>query len=303
LRPLARFLAQDTLLRVPVVGLVEVRLPGDTLPPVFMRNDGEDRIASMLYWRGLEGWEPATIRTFLRLISPGSTVIDVGANSGLFALLAARLHPTVRVHAVEPVRRVFSRLEANVALNGLGNVTCHRLACSDGCGPATLHVPTGEPVPVMASLVPGWCDGGSTEEAVECVTVDDLVASSDVGRCDVVKIDAEGSEDAVLRGAGRTLDEHHPFVLAEVLGRSGLGESVAAAVATRSYCFYRLGPQGPYPSSEVRGGTDDDENHNYLFVHPSRIEELYRRLGEVAPTPPVSRSRYVGERPPVKRRR
>lgn len=279
LRPLARFLTQDTLLRVPVVGLVEVRLPGDTAPPVFMRNDGDDRIASMLYWRGLEGWEPATIRTFLRLISPGSTVLDVGANSGLFSLLAGRLHPTVRVHALEPVGRVFSRLKANVALNGLGNVTCHQLACCDGSGPATLHVPTGEPVPVMASLVRGWCEGGSTEELVECVTVDDLVATGGVGRCDVVKIDAEGSEDAVLRGASKTLAEHRPFILAEVLGRSGLGKSVAAALATHSYRFFRLGPQGPYPSSEVCGGTDDDENHNYLFVHPRRIEELHRRLG------------------------
>ena len=279
MRPLARFLSQDTLLRVPVTGVVEVRLPGETLPPVLMRNDGTDRIASMLFWRGIDGWEPTTIRTFLQLIGPGSTVLDVGANSGLFSLLAARRDRTVRVHAVEPVARVFSLLTANVALNGAGNIRCHRLACSDRSGPAVMHVPTVEPVPVMASLLAGWCDAAeSSEEEVTCVTIDEMLATEGLARVDLIKIDAEGSEDAVLRGGGRTLDEHRPFVLAEVLARAGLGESVAAALADRDYVVFRLGPGGLSECSDVSGGTDDDENHNYLFVPGPRLEELDRKL-------------------------
>ncbi len=210
LRPLAPLFSQDTLLHVPVVGVVEVRPPENLASAVLMHNDGHDRIASMLYWRGLDGWEPATIRTFLRLISPGSAVLDVGANSGLFALLAGRRDPSVEVHAVEPVSRVFSLLGSNVALNGLENVTCHRLACSDREGAAVLRVPAGEPVPVMASLLAGWCEGPSTDEAVDCVTVDAMVATYDLPRVEVIKIDAEGSEDAVLRGARVTLDRHRP---------------------------------------------------------------------------------------------
>ena len=276
---MARFLSQDTLLRVPVTGVVKIRLPGETRPPVLMHNDGNDRIASMLFWRGLDGWEPMTIRTFLQLIGPGSTVLDVGANSGLFSLLAARRDPAVRVHAVEPVARVFSLLTANVALNGAGNVTCHAVACSDRSGPAMIHVPAAEPVPVMASLLAGWCDAAeSVEEQVTCVTIDDLVMSLGVGRVDVIKIDAEGSEDAVLRGGRRTLDEHRPFVLAEVLARPGLGESVAAALADHDYLSFRLGPGGLSPCVDVSGGTDDDENHNYLFVPSRRLAELHQKL-------------------------
>jgi FkbM family methyltransferase len=274
-RPWARFFGQDALLRVPVLGVVEVRTPAGA---ILMGNDGNDRIASMLFWKGVDGWEPTTIRTFLRLVSPGSTVLDVGANSGLFSLLAARCDPTVTVHAVEPVARVFSVLESNVALNGLGNVTCHRAACSDRAGPATLHVPDGEPVPVMASLLWGWPETAATGEPVECTTVDALVATAGIERVDVVKIDAEGSEDAVLRGARDTLEGHRPFVLAEVLGRSGLGASVTAALAGHDYRFFRLGPGGVRRCAEVAGGTDDDENHNYLFAHASRVDELERRV-------------------------
>ena len=276
-RPVARFLSQDTLMHVPVVGVVEVRPSGDD-PPVLMANDGNDRVASMLFWKGVDGWEPTTIRTFLQLITPGTTVVDIGANSGLFALLAARRDPTVTVHAVEPVARVFSLLESNVALNEVGNVTCHRVACSDRSGPATLHVPAGEPVPVMASLLTGWPETASTGETVECTTVDALVATAGLEAVDVIKIDAEGSEDAVLRGAGVTLDQHRPFVLAEVLGRSGLGAAVAAALVGHDYRFFRLGPAGVRPCDDVTGGTDDDENHNYLFAPAGRLGELERRL-------------------------
>ncbi len=276
-RPWATFLSQDTLLRVPVLGVVEVRPPGRAAPTILMGNDGNDRIASMLFWRGVDGWEPTTIRTFLQLVGPGSTVLDVGANSGLFSLLAARRDPTVTVHAIEPVARVFSVLESNVALNGLDNVRCHRFACSDRSGPATMHVPAGEAVPVMASLLSGWSDTAATGEPVECGTLDALVATAGVTRVDVVKIDAEGSEDAVLRGARTTLAEHRPFVLAEVLGRSDLGASVTAALAAHDYRFFRLGPGGVRPCAEVVGGTDHDENHNFLSVHASRLEELERR--------------------------
>ncbi len=261
------------------MGVVEVRPPGQAGPAILMGNDGDDRIASMLFWRGVDGWEPTTIRTFLQLVSPGSTVFDVGANSGLFSLLAARRDPTVTVHAIEPVARVFSVLQSNVALNRLVNVTCHRLACSDRSGPATLHVPTREPVPVMASLLSGWPDVAATGETVECGTVDELVETAGVTRVDVVKIDAEGSEDAVLRGARRTLGQYRPFVLAEVLGRSGLGSSVTAALAEHEYRFFRLGPRGVRRCAEIAGGTDDDENHNYLFAHASRLDELERRTG------------------------
>jgi FkbM family methyltransferase len=272
-RPLARFLSQDTLLRVPVVGVVEVRVDGTG---ILMANDGHDRIASMLFWRGIGGWEPTTVRTFLQLVTPGSTVLDVGANTGLFSLLAARCDPTVSVHAIEPVARVLDVLQSNVALNGLTNITCHRLACSDWSGPATLHVPAGEPVPVMASLLPGWSDTAATGEPVECGSVDGLVATAGIDRVDVVKIDAEGSEDAVLRGAHRTLEDHRPFILAEVLGRPGLAESVTDALADHDYRFFRLGPSGLRPCAEITGGTDDDENHNYLFAHAGRLGQLTR---------------------------
>jgi hypothetical protein len=130
----------------------------------------------------------------------------------------------------------------------------------------------------MASLLSGWADTAAAGEPVQCTTVDALVEANGMRTVDVVKIDAEGSEDVVLRGGQATLHAHRPFILAEVLGRRGLGASVTAALADHDYRFFRLGPGGARPCAEIAGGTDDDENHNYLFAHASRVGELERRL-------------------------
>ncbi len=240
-RPVARFLPTDVLWRLPVVGVVEVRPPSWPFPPILMANDGSDHVASMLFWRGADGWEPTTIRLFLGLTSPGSTVLDIGANSGLFSLLAGRRDPSVRVHAIEPVPRVLERLRGNVALNRLTNVACYHLACGDVTGPVTLHVPTDEVTPMMASLRPGWSTGSSVEERVECTTVDDFVRSVGERRVDVIKVDAEGSEDAVLRGAAGTIGEHRPFIFCEVLNRGGLADAITETLAGHDYAFFSLG--------------------------------------------------------------
>lgn len=277
-RPVAKFLPTEVLWHLPVVGMVEVVPAGWPAAPVLMVNPGSDRVASMLFWRGVDGWEPTTVRLFLGLLSPGSTVLDVGANSGLFSLLAARREPTAHVHALEPVARVFDLLVGNVAANQLQNVTCHRVACGDAVGRTTIHVPERESVPMMASLVSGWSRGRQAPEDVECVTLDGLVREAGLDRVDVIKIDAEGSEDAVLRGAARTLEQHRPFVFCEVLDRRDLAPAVMKALAGHDYRFFALSPAGVRQCTAVYGGADSDEGHNYLFVPGDRLAEVERIL-------------------------
>lgn len=274
-RPLARFLSTDVLWRLPVVGTVEVRPEEWTGPPVLMTSDGSDRVASMLYWRGSDGWEPATVRLFLRLAGCGSTALDIGAHSGLFSLLAARRHPRLSVHAVEPLARAFALLESNVALNRLDNVTCHRVACGGRSGWSQLHVPEEGAVTMMASLVAGWSEAVVTED-VECVTLDRLVEATGVSDIGVIKLDAEGSEADVLEGAVRLLNEQRPFILCEVLDRSGLGGRITAALAGRGYRFFTIAGERLQPCEQVAGAGDADEGHNYLFAPDERLGQLER---------------------------
>jgi FkbM family methyltransferase len=272
------------------MGPVEVRVAGG--PAVRMGSDGTDPIASMLFWRGADGWEPTSLSVFSALVAPGTTVLDVGANTGLFAVLAGARHPTVQVHAFEPVREVFARLQANVALNRLDNVSCHRLAVSDGCGPGVVHVPRGRNVPQMASLVAGWAGSDADAESVDCTTVDRFCAGV-AGPVSVVKVDAEGSEEAAVRGARATLEQHRPFVLCEVLSRGNQGPVLTRLLAELGYRFFALGPHGLEPRPRLEGGIDDDESHNFLCAHSDRLPELRAALRERLPSAQLSRWRIL----------
>ena len=86
-------------------------------------------------------YEPNEMYAMSKLISPGMRVVDVGANAGVFTLMAARLvGATGAVDAFEPSTRDRERLLANVSLNGLSNVKVHAEALGRASGKAVLAV-------------------------------------------------------------------------------------------------------------------------------------------------------------------
>lgn len=129
--------------------------------------------------------------------------LDVGAYTGLYALLAAR--NGARVMAFEPNPAVYDRLLQNVAANGYLDLTPVPLALSDRCGRAAMTVNA-----AVKLTSAGRLSEGST---VELVTMDSLELESVVA----VKIDVEGHECAVLRGALQTLIRCSPLLITEAL--------------------------------------------------------------------------------------
>lgn len=276
--PIVRLLASrlpvGALLRFPVTRVVEV-WPPLCDGPTFLDAAGVDPIASLLYWRGPNGWEPETLPIFLRLVVPGSTVIDVGANTGLFSLLAARRGTGVVVHAVEPVPRVFDMLTANVARNALANVHCHRVAFSDSEGTVPMYIPT-EEVPIMASMRSDW-RSGSERVDVPAMTLDQFAATLE-SRIDIVKIDTEGTEPLVLSAAQETLATHRPFIICEVLNAGRTADELSVLMARADYSIFRLGATGPIATDSILGN-DPESCRNYLFVPSSRMGQAKDLLG------------------------
>jgi FkbM family methyltransferase len=159
-----------------------------------------------------------------RLIAPGDTVIDVGANLGFWVLGAAlRAGPQGRVHAFEPVAANLERLRLNAAANGISWVQSHALALGDREGevsflpPASTHSGRGR--------VTDTEEGGTIR--VPATTLDAFCAAGALDAVHFVKVDVEGAELAVLRGGADLLARPHaPVVMFEV------GDGLAAAHGT-----------------------------------------------------------------------
>ncbi len=132
----------------------------------------------------------------LRTLRRGSTVVDVGANIGWFALLARTLVGSEgRVIAIEPDPAGFDLLSESVRLNGFDNVHLLRKVATDKKGTETLNLSR---VPGQHSLTRKL--GGLTLQ-VEADTLDNIATSLGLQQVDLLKLDVEGGERRVLQGA------------------------------------------------------------------------------------------------------
>ena len=171
-------------------------------------------------------YEPQVSRVVTRLLSPGMTIVDAGANWGYFTLLAAsRVGRTGRVMAFEPDPRVFALLERNLALNPFPHVVALPMAAGRAAGTLTLEGYEPDAHNRGISRVrENDAPASPTSFTVHAARMDDVLRERGVDGVDFIKIDVEGAEDAVLEGmrdglaAGRyrrVLLELHPALLAE----------------------------------------------------------------------------------------
>jgi FkbM family methyltransferase len=144
-----------------------------------------------------ETYTPGGVQDWVR---PGATVVDLGANIGVFALFAAAVHPSVRVIAAEPSPPNLALLRENAALNRMGNVAIHAVAAAGRTGQRHLRI---EANGVCNSLCPAEApptgDGAGAE--VEAMSLADLFARAGVDHCHLLKVDIEGSEYETLFAA------------------------------------------------------------------------------------------------------
>ena len=168
-----------------------------------LRFDGDlhDFIHQHIYFFGV--WEPAITAYFKERLRTGDTVIDIGANTGAHALLAARLTgESGRVHAVEASPSIFNRLNHNLRLNHLDNVCTYNVAVVD----------RPRPVPIF-SRSESILSGGTTIIASEAVRrgaifhqvvdgrpLSDIIPIDELRKARLIKIDVEGSEWLVIQG-------------------------------------------------------------------------------------------------------
>jgi FkbM family methyltransferase len=148
-----------------------------------------------------------------RSVAPGMTVFDIGADIGFFSILSAGLAgPSGRVLAFEPVAASAEAVRVNAALNGLRNVSVHRVAVSDHDGRETLLVKG-----AWSHLSDRAPHAAAVERVdVELVALDEQIAGGALPAPDVIKIDVEGSEGAVLRGLQHTLSSRPVVVICEL---------------------------------------------------------------------------------------
>jgi len=173
-------------------------------------------------WRYRRRKDPGEISAIMRLVEPGSIAIDVGGHKGAYTYWLRRAAgENGRVITFEPQPSLAERLRAMVKGLGWSNVNIEWLALSSSEGELTLHVPKGGPSP-GASLE---ARVGQPTDAVTVpvTTLDAYVSKHSLSPIGFIKVDVEGHELELFRGAEATLRRDRPVLLFECEERHRAG--------------------------------------------------------------------------------
>ena len=217
----------------------------------------------------------------LRYLRPGDAFLDVGANIGFYSLLASSVNDGAPVLAYEPHPLGSSRLHENISLNQLQNVVVRPVAVGASTASAQLTAELFDENRILAA--------GEDRRGVEVqvVTLDDEIHERGLDPASValVKIDTEGFEAQVLKGAGRLLDSMPgPVWLIEV---SGLSERYGAASAEIDDVFVGRGYQRlQYVADEDRLLTRNEMPAGGNVIYAREPQAAVARLRGSAGTSP-----------------
>jgi FkbM family methyltransferase len=214
-----------------------------------------DHIHQDVFWCGIKDqWDVFHIRT---LVKKGDTILDIGSNFGYYSVvLAAHLQKDCRIFAFEPLPENYARLVDHIKLNSMGDcIEPSPLAISDVSGESVISLRVNGNSG-SASLV---ASESEQKIVIKTVSIDEFVEEKKLSRVDFLKVDVEGSEPLVLRGASQLIREQKPSMMVEfdsvVLRRAGssvveLGRTLRAM----GYSLFKADRQILVPFDETGSG-------------------------------------------------
>ncbi|GGD31773.1 FkbM family methyltransferase [Aureimonas glaciei] len=233
------------------------------------------QVENDLYWAGYgRGWEATSLRLWALLAKRADVILDIGANTGVYALAAQAVNPAARIFAFEPVPRIAQRLAANAALNG-ASIAVVIAGASDQTGHATIFEPDAEHA-YSASLTREMLGAAPQmlESKVPVTRIDAFAVAHGLRRVDLVKIDAERHEPEVLAGFGDRLARDRPSLLVEVLDRA-MGERLSPLLSGPGYLSFRVDERMGIVPDDILGRHPG----NYLLCRPDVADGLGIREG------------------------
>mgnify|MGYP006423266417 CR=1 FL=1 len=238
-----------------------------------------DFVGRALYYFG--DLDPKISWLLRELVHEGDTVVDIGANLGLYTFLAAnQVGAAGTVHAIEPQHQLVRLLSRSKDTNDAANVKIHPVAFGDTNDTMKLYVPPGN---AGAASLCRKHDPGGRRMPVPVVHAGQYLQLMQLGAVRLIKIDIEGYEATVLRAAAAVLDENPPdYIVAEVgPDWPAPDERETFSILRRlGYDLYNI-PRTPLRNVVERfeeGETPATPGHDVLAARPEHRDEVAASL-------------------------
>ena len=233
-----------------------------------------DVVENSLFWSSdRRGEDTTSFQAWERLAAiADGMILDIGANTGLYALLAKAANPDATVKAFEPVKRIANKLTRNIVGNGY-DIEVIEKAVSDRNGVATFHDsadPDSSTNGYSASLENSFGFNDRSYQ-VDVVTLDSMLADAKVS---LIKLDVELHEVSALRGMMAIIDRDRSSILIEVINEE-IAEEVTRMLKPFGYEFYPIEEKkGLHAASRLRPLPGHNFNNIACLPHLVRDADL-----------------------------
>lgn len=246
------------------------------VPGMTLRCYPNSHAAGAVMYTGLYDYDDMSF--LLRYLRTTDAFLDIGANIGVYTLLAASRIQEGSIFSIEALPENHRRLEENIRLNELEHVTTHALAVSSEPGEVVIDLADGDS---EASIAGSQTDG----LRVPADTLDNLFAERELANLTLGKMDIEGAEMWALQGGTQLLERHQPPVwIMEVsdmtLAPTGYTSAdLMALLSTYAYAPYRYDAQA---NALAPMTLDEQSGYNVLAIHEPSLAFVHERLQETS---------------------
>lgn len=229
------------------------------------------QIENEIFWNGIfNGWEKVSLSIWAELCENSNTIFDVGANTGVYALLAKTINPGAKIFAFEPVDRVYSKLIANNKLNHY-DVKCFKKAVSNFDGKAIIYdKQTEHTLSVTVNKDTSDNKENSIPTAIKTIRLDTFINSEGLSKIDLLKVDVETHEVEALEGFGGYLKKHEPTFIIEILNDK-IAKGIEALISEINYEYYVIDENSGIKKVDQLRKSD---YYNFLICKPEIANKL-----------------------------
>ncbi|MEM7162579.1 MAG: FkbM family methyltransferase [Bacteroidota bacterium] len=259
--------------RWPISGAVNLNV-NDIEFKMYSRCD--DSIVNALFYQ-FDYKEKNDIQLYSRMIGQNDCILDIGANTGLYSLIAASKSASCKVIAFEPNPINTERLKKNIHLNSLKNIEIEKYALGEDDGEIDFFVPKDNEISDTSSAVKEFSEltyGGRKEWKpikIEQLSIDSYIERKKLEKVSFIKIDVEGYELFVLKGAQHTIRTYQPNLLVEVFLNEENRAFFSNFIQEYQYEIFFVHRNG---IQKHRGSLKDKPGFNLLLCPQGRYAEF-----------------------------
>jgi FkbM family methyltransferase len=237
-------------------------------------NPGNTTIENEIFWKGILGWEKTSMEIWIELCKGSKTILDIGANSGVFSVVAGAVNPNSEIFAFEPVKRTAEIFKRNLDLNPNFKIKLIEKAVSNNTGKFMFYdVPAD--TQYSASLNADMLSSIENRISYEVDTIAlDTFTEITAKQIDLIKLDVEMHEPEAIEGMIELIKINKPTFLMEIL-TDEIANKIQKMFSEFDYLCYSLDEENKPKLLNKIGKSDF---HNILLIDRNNIGTLKNYL-------------------------